>query len=145
MSPVLVMSTVPERDSPGLSFVTFRIAAASLEFVWLRLPAVTTLPGLADVELKFAPEPTAIIAASRRANRTPTIFWGEACQTAANRCMGGPFTEGCRRGGWPRERGRRWYRPFVQRLEGPWTDVRTLRTSLRRRARSADACARGES
>jgi hypothetical protein len=60
----------------------------------IRLPAVTTLPGLADVELKFAPEPTAIIAASRRANRTPTIFWGDACQTAANRCMEGPFTGG---------------------------------------------------
>src|SRR4029079_7126950 len=97
------------------------------------------LPGLADVVLKFAPEPTAIIAASRRAKRTPTIFWGEACQTAANRCMEGPFTEGCRRGGWPRKRGRRWYRRTGVWLEGRWTDVRTLRTSLKQRRPAADA------
>src|SRR5687767_6317394 len=70
------------------------MASPSLPLRCERLPAVTTFPGLAEVELKFAPEPTAIIAASRRANRTPTIFWGEACQTAANRCMEETFHGG---------------------------------------------------
>src|SRR5688572_19995654 len=92
MSPVFSIVTLPaDLVSPGLILETFRRAPV---LVCFRLPAVTTLPGLADVELKFAPEPTAIIAASRRANSTPTIFWGEACQTAANRCIEGPFTEG---------------------------------------------------
>ena len=116
----------------GLDLATFRMAQAVLLFVCFRLPAVTMLPRLADVELKFAPEPTAIIAASRRANRTPTIFWGEACQTAANRCMEEPFTEGLPP---------RWMAstagdgggidPVDGALEARWTDVRKLRVSLK--------------
>src|SRR5215204_1775694 len=136
MSPVFSMSTVPVLDSPGLILSAVRTAEPSFLLSCIRLPAVTTLPGFADVELKFAPEPTAIMAASRRANRTPTSFWGDACQTAANRCMGRTFHRGCRRGGSPQAAGRRWYRRTVGDLEGTSTDVRFAGRALKDRCQT---------
>src|SRR5215213_7878782 len=94
MSPVFSVAAVPVLNKTRLNLSAVRTAEPSFLLSCIRLPAVTTLPGFADVELKFAPEPTAIMAASRRANRTPTSFWGDACQTAANRCMGRTFHRG---------------------------------------------------
>jgi hypothetical protein len=44
------------------------------------VPAVTTLLGLALVELKFAPEPTASAAAAIRPPNAASTFRGEAFQ-----------------------------------------------------------------
>src|SRR3954449_7181013 len=50
-------------------------------------PAVTTLPTFGVVEVKLAPEATAIMAASIRMKRAPTTLRGEACQRAETRFM----------------------------------------------------------
>ena len=86
-SPVLVMSTVPLWDSPGLRPETLRIAPGAFEFECVRLPAVTMLPALAEVDVKLAPEATAIMAASERTKSALTSLRGDACQRAVMRCM----------------------------------------------------------
>src|SRR4051794_650961 len=49
------------------------------------------LPALAEVDVKLAPEATAIMAASERMKRALTSFRGEACQRAEMRCMEGAW------------------------------------------------------
>src|SRR5215210_8843525 len=93
-SPVLVMSVEPLWESPGTRPETLRIAPGAAEFEWLRLPAVTMLPALALVDVKLAPDATAIMPARERANSAPTSLRGDACQRAVIRCMSG-LSAGC--------------------------------------------------
>src|SRR5450756_288880 len=74
MSPVLVIATDPAltQASSGFSLLTVMTAPV---FVWVRLPAVNTLPGFADVLVKLAPEPiTTLTARSSTARVSSTCI-----------------------------------------------------------------------
>src|SRR3954453_17845172 len=64
-----------------------RMAPPFLSVSIFMTPAVTTLPTFGVVEVKLAPEATAIMAASIRMKRAPTTLRGEACQRAETRCI----------------------------------------------------------
>jgi hypothetical protein len=57
--PPFSMLTVSEMDPPGLIGLTFKIDWPARESVTTTVPAEMNEPGLAEVELKFAPDPTA--------------------------------------------------------------------------------------
>ena len=61
-SPVLVMSTVPLAELAGLEAGDVEDRAGAFELECDMVPAVTMLPALAEVEVKLAPEATAIMA-----------------------------------------------------------------------------------
>ena len=64
-----------------------RIAPPLLSVSIFMTPAATTLPTFGVVEVKLAPEATAIMAASIRMKRAPTTLRGEACHRAETRFM----------------------------------------------------------
>src|ERR671911_326342 len=90
-SPVLVIFTVPDSGWPGMRCRTLSTVAPALSLSCEMMPAVTTLAGLDDVELKFAPVAAAMPPASRRANKATSRRAGLARQRTAARCMGDPF------------------------------------------------------
>jgi hypothetical protein len=76
--PVFLMSTVPVAVLPGTMLLAVRIAELAFEFECEIVPAVKTLLGLALVELKFAPDPTATAATTNRAPKARSTFRGDA-------------------------------------------------------------------
>src|SRR4051794_8759252 len=86
-SPVLLRVTVPDCSCPGTRPWMSRIAPPLLSVSMCMTPAATTLPVLGVVDVKLAPEATAIMAASIRMKRAPTTLRGEACQRAETRVM----------------------------------------------------------
>src|SRR4051812_19716647 len=80
--PVFLMSTVPVAVPPGFMPEAVRIAAPDLLLVWLMVPALNTFEGFALVELKFAPDPTAMPVAARTPTRPAITLRGEAVQRA---------------------------------------------------------------
>jgi hypothetical protein len=72
------MVTLPFAVLPGTMLLAVRIAALAFEFEDEIVPAVNTLVGLALVELKFAPDPTATAATTKRAPKAKSTFRGEA-------------------------------------------------------------------
>src|SRR4051812_14353347 len=87
-SPLLVSVTEPDCGwLPGTRPWMSRIAPPFLSVSIFMTPAVTTLPTLGVVEVKLAPEATAIMADSIRMKRAPTTLRGEACHRAETRFM----------------------------------------------------------
>ena len=78
---------MPVLEEPAFMFDAVRMAAPDLELVWLMVPALNTLDGFALVELKFAPDPTAMPVAARTPTRPTITFRGEAFQRALIRDM----------------------------------------------------------
>jgi hypothetical protein len=76
--PPLVMSTEAALVAPGLIAARLRIECPALESVTTIVPVVIRLPGLADVELKFAPEPAATAVAIRSALKATSSRRGVA-------------------------------------------------------------------
>src|ERR1700710_2285177 len=76
--PVFLMVTLPVAVLPGTMLLAVRIAAFAFEFELEIVPAVNTLLGLALVELKFAPDPTATAATTSNAPKAKSTFRGEA-------------------------------------------------------------------
>ena len=76
--PVFLMVTLPVAVLPGTMLLAVRIAALAFEFECEIVPAVNTLLGLALVELKFAPDPTATAATTNSAPKAKSTFRGEA-------------------------------------------------------------------
>src|SRR4051812_15572312 len=87
-SPLLVSVTVPDWGwSPGTRWLMLSFAPSALSLSIFMMPAATTLPTFGVVEVKLAPEATAIMAASIRMKRAPTTLRGDACQRAETRFM----------------------------------------------------------
>src|SRR5450755_407634 len=76
--PPLVMVTVPEAEPPGFSAAAVRIELPGSELVITSVPAVIRLPGVAEVALKLAPEPTATAVAMIRPPRAVSSRCGVA-------------------------------------------------------------------
>ena len=72
---------------PGHEAVDVEVRATGLSVSIFMTPAATTLPTFGVVEVKLAPEATAIMAASIRMKRAPTTLRGEACHRAETRFM----------------------------------------------------------
>ena len=137
--PVFSMSTVPLAESSGLRPETSRIVSPSSELECDMVPAVTMLPGLADVEVKLAPEATAIMATSDRTKSAETIFRGDSCQRAEMRCMMfGPFLSSVEGGSGPVSVRARGILNLVlrrpSRLAGRTTALKFSDQSIRRRS-----------
>src|SRR5450755_369323 len=76
--PPLVMLTAPELEPPGFNAFALRIELPGTESVIVSVPAVIRLPGVAEVELKLAAEPTATAVASIRPPSAVSSRCGEA-------------------------------------------------------------------
>src|SRR3954452_4482309 len=87
-SPVLLTVTVPDWGwLPGTRWLMLSCAPSALSLSIFMMPAATMLPVLGVLEVKLAPEATAIMAASIRMKRAPTTLRGEACHRAETRFM----------------------------------------------------------
>ena len=81
------MVTVPVLTSVGFMRLAVRIAAASLLLLWVKTPAVKTLLGFADDEVKAAPLPTRKAEASTTvaARRPPAAMSLRRLRSSENR------------------------------------------------------------